>query len=148
MNMPMSTFFDVATNNVEIGKAIRAVYASNDPENEIKNYPFARLTYNLMKDESNFYKFVAGEGWALKHVYLYAEDVYEDYEEFEHGCYFGNLSEDSNFRKTTLDKTMIETYYNIIMGEDISAFDEFVEYWKNSGGDQITAEVNAWVGSH
>lgn len=144
----LPSFFDVASNNVEIGKAIRAVYASDNPEEEIKKYPFARLTYNLMKDESNIYKFVAGEGWALKHVYLYAEDVYDGYEEFEHGFYFGNLSEDSNFLKTTLDKTMIETYYDIIMGEDISAFDRFVEYWKSSGGENITAEVNEWMRTH
>lgn len=145
----LPSFFDVTTNNVEIGKAIRAVYASDDPEEEIKNYPFARLTYNLMKDESNFYRFVGGEGWALKHVYLYAEKVYEGYNNnFEHGCYFGTLSEDANYLKTTLDTNMIELYYAIIMGEDISKFDEFVEQWKSQGGDTITAEVNEWVQAH
>ncbi len=144
----LPSFFDVTTNNVEIGKAIRAVYASDDPEEEIKNYPFARLTYNLMKDESNFYRFVGGEGWALKHVYLYAEAVYEDYEKFEYGCYFGTLSEDANYLKATLDTTMVELYYDIIMGGDISKFDDFVEQWKSQGGDQITAEVNEWVSAH
>lgn len=145
----LPSFFDVATNNVEIGKAIRAIYAASDREAEAAKYPFARLTYNLMKDESNFYRFVGGEGWALKHVYLYAEKVYtEDYKNFEYGCYFGTLSEDSAFLKASLDKTMIELYYSIIMGEDISSFDRFVEEWKSQGGDQITAEVQEWVNAH
>lgn len=34
---------------------------------------------------------------------------------------------------------------NIITGaRDISYFDEFVETWKSSGGDAVTAEVNEW----
>lgn len=38
-----------------------------------------------------------------------------------------------------------EIYTNIIYGkEDINAFDDFVEKWKNQGGDQITSEVNEW----
>lgn len=144
----LPSFFDVVDNNVKIGVAIRDAYSSDNPEETIKNYPFARLTYNLMKDESNFYKFVAGEGWALKHVYLYAEDVYDDYEQFQYNAFNGVLSEDAAFLKTTIDSIMIETYYNIIMGEDISSFDAMVEQWYELGGEQITAEVNEWVKNH
>lgn len=145
----LPSFFDVADNNVKIGEALRAVYAADDPDATIENYPIAKLSYNLMKDESNFYKFVGGEGWALKHVYLYAEKVYtEAYKEFQYDCFAGVLSEDATFQKATLDKTMIETYYNIIMGEDIGKFDSFVEEWLRLGGENITAEVNKWYDSH
>ncbi len=144
----LPSFFDVVDNNVKIGAAIRDTYYSDNPEETIKNYPFARLTWNLMKDESNFYKFVAGEGWALKHVYLYAEDVYEDYDKFQYNAFGGVLSEDAAFLKTTIDGIMYETYYNIIMGEDISAFDEMVEQWLAQGGEEVTAEVNEWVKNH
>ncbi len=37
------------------------------------------------------------------------------------------------------------TYINIVTGNaPLSAFDDFVEQWKKTGGDEITAEVNAW----
>lgn len=144
----LPSFFDVVDNNVKIGAAIRDIYSSDNRDEAALKYPFCRLTYNLMKDESNFYKFVAGEGWALKHVYLYAEDVYEDYEQFQYNAFNGVLSEDAAFLKTTIDGIMYETYYNIIMGEDISAFDAMVEQWYELGGTEVTAEVNEWVKSH
>ena len=32
----------------------------------------------------------------------------------------------------------------IIMGSDVSEFDQFIDYWHNQGGDAITKEVNDW----
>lgn len=47
-------------------------------------------------------------------------------------------------KKASLDDMMVQVYTKIIMGtEDISAFDKFVEDWKNLGGDMMTEEVNA-----
>ncbi len=44
-----------------------------------------------------------------------------------------------------LDDLSYEYFTKIIMGEShIDEFDQFVEQWKKLGGDQITAEVNAW----
>jgi putative aldouronate transport system substrate-binding protein len=42
--------------------------------------------------------------------------------------------------KTSLDAAM----QKVIMGDDISTFDKAVSAWKQSGGDTITSEVNAW----
>lgn len=36
----------------------------------------------------------------------------------------------------------------VVMGEDISVFEQAVESWKSSGGDQITEEVNEWYRSN
>lgn len=45
----------------------------------------------------------------------------------------------------TLDKMSDEIFTRIIMGEDdISAYDKFLEDWKNLGGDSITQELNDW----
>mgnify|MGYP000507021282 CR=1 FL=1 len=42
----------------------------------------------------------------------------------------------------------LETFNKIIYGElPLEAFDEFVTQWKESGGEQITAEVNEWYQS-
>ncbi len=48
-------------------------------------------------------------------------------------------------RGSDLSKLVEETVLGIIIGEKpLSAFDEFVEQWKNLGGDQVTQEVNEW----
>ncbi|MBO2942402.1 extracellular solute-binding protein [Paenibacillus sp. F411] len=44
-----------------------------------------------------------------------------------------------------LEKLEKDIYAKIIFGKnDSSSFDTFVEEWKKSGGDEVTAEVNAW----
>jgi hypothetical protein len=47
-----------------------------------------------------------------------------------------------------LNRSQMETYTDIIYGKKpIEAFDEFVENWYSSGGEDITKEVNEWYGS-
>jgi len=43
---------------------------------------------------------------------------------------------------STLSAMQEETYVKIIMGESLDTFDTFVETWKKSGGDSVTAEMN------
>jgi putative aldouronate transport system substrate-binding protein len=51
-------------------------------------------------------------------------------------------------RQVDLEKIRDETILGIIIGErPMSAFDEYVEQWKNLGGEQITQEVNEWWAS-
>jgi putative aldouronate transport system substrate-binding protein len=50
-------------------------------------------------------------------------------------------------RGSTLEKMQLETFTKIIMGENISSFDKFVEDWKKLGGNDITKEVNEWYSS-
>ncbi|WP_239613980.1 extracellular solute-binding protein [Cohnella mopanensis] len=47
---------------------------------------------------------------------------------------------------TELQKLENETFLKIIVGDlPVSAFDDFVQHWKSSGGDQITTEVSQIV---
>ncbi|MDL2293523.1 extracellular solute-binding protein [Ruminococcaceae bacterium OttesenSCG-928-D13] len=46
-----------------------------------------------------------------------------------------------------LQNTMDAAILNVVMGADISTFDQAVEDWNASGGSQITDEVNAWYAS-
>ncbi|WP_235848603.1 extracellular solute-binding protein [Litchfieldia alkalitelluris] len=47
-----------------------------------------------------------------------------------------------------LNRSEIETYTDIIYGKKpIEAFDEFVENWYSSGGEDVTKEVNEWYDS-
>lgn len=50
------------------------------------------------------------------------------------------MLERGNDLRVNLDAAM----QKVIMGADISIFDEAVETWKSTGGDTITEEVNAW----
>ena len=45
---------------------------------------------------------------------------------------------------STLEAMEAETFTSIIMGEDISAFDKYVEDFYKLGGTDITKEVNDW----
>lgn len=58
--------------------------------------------------------------------------------------YFNTPTMDKKW--SNLQKLEAETFYKIIMGEaSIDTFDDFVEQWKNEGGDEITAEVQEYV---
>ncbi|MCP1133678.1 hypothetical protein NKT34_10280 [Paenibacillus polysaccharolyticus] len=47
-----------------------------------------------------------------------------------------------------LNSYELETINSINYGEEpLAAFDEFVQKWMNSGGRQITKEVNEWYQS-
>ena len=48
---------------------------------------------------------------------------------------------------TTLNQLALETYTQIIMGQQpVEKFDEFVTRWKSLGGDEITNEINTAIG--
>lgn len=58
----------------------------------------------------------------------------------------GALPEGYALSYGTLSSLEDEYFTRIIMGEDLSLFDEFVEKWKISGGDDATLEVNERYG--
>lgn len=63
-------------------------------------------------------------------------------------AFYGAATPTMTEKKATLDKLELETFTEIIMGGDISLFDEFVSDWESLGGAQITTEVNEWYRSH
>lgn len=59
-----------------------------------------------------------------------------------HPIFFGN-TESMTLKWPTLSKLEQEMYLKIITGEKpVDYFDEFVKTWKDTGGDEITQEVN------
>lgn len=127
------------------GHAIRQVLAAENPEEEIKKYPYAKFLYEEIKDP-NAQDYLTGAGWWHRLVYTSGAAVMDSY--LERGLQFnefqGMLTEESAFNKVTLDKMMVETYTNIIMGEPADTFDTFVEEWYEEGGQEILDEANAW----
>jgi putative aldouronate transport system substrate-binding protein len=59
--------------------------------------------------------------------------------------FLGLPTETMKTKDEYLKKKEAETFLKIIYGElPLTAFDEFVTYWKANGGDKITEEVNEW----
>ncbi|MDQ8738578.1 hypothetical protein [Paenibacillus sp. LHD-38] len=59
--------------------------------------------------------------------------------------FFGVPTPGMGTYKADLQKLEEEYFTKIVVGKlPIDAFDEFVAEWKKKGGDEITAEVNAW----
>ena len=59
--------------------------------------------------------------------------------------YFGVPTPGMGKYKADLAKLEAEYFTKVIVGQlPIDAFDDFVLEWKKKGGDEITAEVNAW----
>ncbi len=88
----------------------------------------------------NYYKFIGPEGsW---------NTIINDYkanDKLVSSVFFGAPTPTMKSNLSSLDKLEAETYVNTIMGtSDPSAFDGFVDQWKQLGGDQITTEVNNW----
>jgi len=47
----------------------------------------------------------------------------------------------------TLNKMLVETIVKIITGDPVENYDNFLSSWKAMGGDEITADAQAWVDS-
>lgn len=60
-------------------------------------------------------------------------------------AFTGPPTETMRDRWENLERLEMEMYADIIYGnEPVEAFDEFVDVWRESGGDQVTEEVNQW----
>lgn len=59
--------------------------------------------------------------------------------------FYGSPGPVQTEKSSTLSKMEKELFTKIIMNAaPVSDFDKFVEQWKASGGDDLTAEINAW----
>lgn len=59
--------------------------------------------------------------------------------------YWGNPTKRMQEVLPDLNTLENQTFIDIIVGnQELDAFDAFVEEWKSSGGDEVTADVNEW----
>lgn len=88
-------------------------------------------------------------GWGWKQTYgpsgaFSIADSYEKNGQLLYDQFTGGITDTMVDRQIILRDLQLEAYMNIILGRPIDEFDQFVENWRKLGGDQITAEVNAW----
>ncbi|MFS0868554.1 extracellular solute-binding protein [Paenibacillus xylanilyticus] len=89
-------------------------------------------------------------GWGWNQTYgpsgaLSIADGYERNGQLLYDQFTGGITETMVDRQIILNDLQLEAYLNIILGRPIEEFDLFVDNWLKLGGDQITAEVNAWL---
>ena len=88
--------------------------------------------------------------WTIWKQYYGDDSGYGTINKYYQSCnylpnaFFGMPTENMTNRKSMLDALEDEMITKVIMGDDISAFDQFVNNWKSMGGDLITDEVNEW----
>ena len=90
------------------------------------------------------------EGWIMWNVF--GPDGTEkwvvasrDQNAYQVDKFTGAPTESMSISKSVLQTLEAEMITSVIQGaKPIEAFDEFVETWKNSGGNDMTAEVNEW----
>jgi len=59
--------------------------------------------------------------------------------------YWGNPTQRMQEVQPDLNTLESQTFIDIVVGnQDLDAFDDFVEEWKASGGEEVTADVNEW----
>lgn len=103
------------------------------------------MTYSYMADETAP-NFISGEGWSLKTVYMTSERIFDEkYHTLQFNQFQGLLSNEATYYQNALNQDIMETFIDIIMGEDIDAFDRLAEDWEAGGGDKIKKEVNQLV---
>ena len=71
-------------------------------------------------------------------------DQYEQNGQFLYDKFTGPPTATMLERESFLVDLQHETYFDIILGNPIDEFDNFIEKWNKLGGEQITKEVNAW----
>ncbi|QMV43621.1 extracellular solute-binding protein [Cohnella cholangitidis] len=115
--------------------------------NDEPNIPFkqTRIYYDLhhgKKPESAYEKYLFGAG---PEIHQAGAVNYEMMKYSVRDRFNGAPTTTMKEKDEYLRKLENETFIQIIYGNaPIDHFDEFVRKWKNSGGDEITKEVNDW----
>lgn len=136
--------------NLDAGIAVQEAMKSNDPSKlngEQKQYYNAAIAYRDNKDLAswpNFAIFGTNGGNSSTEV----ENYYMQNKLLLPDEFFGIPTDNMVDKKPNMDKLILETYTQIIMGQTpLDSFDKFVDQWRQIGGDTITKEVNDWAAS-
>lgn len=130
-------FFDPPLKNCTVGMHLREAFATGD-------------TSNLNPEEINAYTKMSNPqteaGYKSSYLTWYGSFklLNETYKTFVYDKFRGPTDTMFNAMQSSVDELEIDTFVRIIMGEDISLFDEFVEQWHDEGGDYLTMMVNMW----
>lgn len=130
-------FFDPPLKNCGVGLHLREAFETGDTS---KLNPEEINAYTKMKDPAT------QAGYKASYLTWYGSFklLNETYETFVYDKYRGPQDVMFSAMESMVDELETDTFVRIIMGEDISLFDAFVEQWHDEGGDYLTMMVNQW----
>ncbi|MFC3800783.1 extracellular solute-binding protein [Cohnella sp. GCM10012308] len=132
------------TETVLLGDSVPKAVEAKDPASltglEAPNR-YGKIMKYLDGDMSEWAEYpISGPKGAFSIMYDYLQNDRYHFNEF-YGAFGPVMLE----KKPILDAKMNEVFFKIIMNNaPIDDFDKFVDEWKRLGGDEMTAEVNAW----
>lgn len=116
-------------------------------------------TVSELKDEASFIQGIINKdqmgkedgepGWGWEKIYgpdgaMSILDRYENNNQLLYDAFAGAPTETMIEKQKILDNLQQDRFVNIILGDPIDEFDQFVEDWLKLGGAEITKEVNEW----
>lgn len=116
-------------------------------------------TVSELKDEARFIQGIISKeqigkedgepGWGWEKIYgpdgaMSILDRYENNNQLLYDAYAGAPTETMIEKQKILENLQQDRFVNIILGDPIDEFDQFVEDWLKLGGAEITEEVNEW----
>jgi putative aldouronate transport system substrate-binding protein len=133
----LPAFFDPPLKNVNISKMLRSAFETGD-------------TSGFNTEAETYWAHIQsgtplGYGYDRIFGLNSAEEILStQYTDLQYDQFNGLTTSSMTLYKANLDKIQLETFTKIIMGQDITTFETFVNQWLSLGGDKITEEVNAW----
>lgn len=130
-------FFDPPLKNCGVGLHVREAWETGDTS---KLNPEETNAYVKMKDP------LTPAGFKASYLTWFGSFklLNDTYDTFVYTKFRGPTDAMFSAVEADLDELEINTFVRIIMGEDISLFDEFVEQWYDEGGTYLTQRVNEW----
>ena len=132
--------------NLNAFKKIRTAFETGDPSilnTEERGYYDRILTWRNDKNPDGWTQDrIFGENSSFAVIEKYVDEGNYIVNEF-----YGTPTDSMSKYMATLEAMEAEVFTSIVMGEDISAFDKYVEDFYALGGTQITEEVNEWYNS-
>ncbi|MFC5653243.1 extracellular solute-binding protein [Paenibacillus solisilvae] len=134
--------------NVDVQQDIKAVIEGSKKFDDIN--PIAQDTYTKVM---NFVERKDEKFWGFDEVYglhgarAITKEVYLANNLFTENQFYSTATQTMGVKMATLQKMRDVAFTKIITGAPIEEFDQFVESWNKSGGEQITKEVNDWYKS-
>lgn len=129
--------------NLNAFKKIRTAFETGDPSalnTEERGYYDRILTWRNDKNP---------DGWTQDRIFgenssFAVIEQYVNSGNYLVNKFYGTPTDSMSKYMSTLEAMEAEVFTSIVMGEDISAFDNYVEKFFSLGGQKITEEVNAW----
>ena len=141
----ISAFRDTIRADTDLykGQLIREGLANNTPVEDMN--PIALSNYELCLKAKNGDRAYLGRLLAFTDGYSVVDPLLAD--GYLLGAYNGPITENMTLYEASINEALKAAMIKVIMGEDISVYEQAVDTWYTSGGQAITDEVNEYYKS-